>query len=703
MSEMNQVSYLQTKILSYEDRLLAKELGRPRPELCINQVFKDKNRSYNRHFKNSVYEKWEWICGCPVTNSLFCFPCILFEGDDIWTKTGIKDLKHLPEKCKKHSLSKRHVDNEMSLAVLGKTNIRLQLDDGYRVSVRKHNELVDKNRYILSRIIDAIKFCGEFELALRGHDETEDSSNPGIFQGLINYTAALDTVLKEHLESSNVFKGTSKIIQNELLDAILSICRKHIKAEIGDVDFVSLQADETTDNSCKTQLSLILRYQIEGKVFERFWGYFEVFDRSANGLSATILGQLCEMGVEKTPEKLICQTYDGASVMSGQKGGVQCLVRAKYPNAHYVHCYAHQGNLILQGATSSSSHSRIFFQDLQGMGTFFSRSPKRMNYLIEYVQKKLGSVPPTRWYFQHRTVNTVFEHKENLLKCFEQIRDTEINDKTSSIEATGFVRTLEDPKFIYWLTFYHKVMPHVAILFDCIQKKDTDAVKIRDYVQRFVSTIGKVRKLYENDEMSSNEPFKKRQCSEHGHNRSNRLAVLEVCDMIISNINHRFQFSDHLCVSKLFFVDKFPQFSNAFPESDFQITLNLYPRIDGPKLRTELEVLYSREDLRCASGATPLLQFFYDNNMSRTFSECVTLLKIIVTIPMTTVETERSFSTLNRIKTFLRNSMGNERLNALAMLSIEKKMIQAIPDFNKRVIEEFAANKNRRIELLYKK
>lgn len=697
---MNVVKYLQSKILTYEDRLSAKELGPPRPDLSIQVVYKDKNRTYNRHFNKSMYEKWEWMCGCSEVNSFFCFPCLLFGGDEIWTKTGIRDLKHLADKCKKHGLSKVHLNNETNLAVLGNLNIRLQLDDAYRLSIRKHNELVDKNRYILSRIIDAIKFCGEFELGLRGHDETEESNNPGIFKGLINYTAALDSVLKDHLENSTVFKGTSKTIQNELLDAILSVCRNNIMHEIGTADFLSIQADETTDNSCKTQMSLILRYQMEGRIIERFWGFFEVTDRSAHGLTAIILEQLNQLGINKTPDKLICQTFDGASVMSGERGGVRSLIKEKYPKANFIHCYAHQGNLILQKATSSSSHSRIFFQDLQGIGSFFSRSPKRMDYLVEFVQRRIGSVPPTRWYFQHRAVNTVFEQKDNLIKCFEQIRDTEVNDTNASGQAAGFIRTLKDPQFLFWLSFYQKIMPHVAIFFDCIQQKNTDAVRVKDFVSHFVRAVSNVRKQYEDIEKTSNEPKNKRRCTEHG---GDRIAALEVCDTIVANIEDRFQFSDHLCVSKLFFVDKFPLYCVEFPENDFQTTLKLHPTVNGPKLRTELEVLYGREDMRTASGATALLQFFFDNNMLRTFSECVMILKIIVTIPMTTVEAERSFSTLNRIKTFLRSSMGNDRLTSLAMLSVEKKMVHNIAEFNNKVIEVFAAAKNRRMEFIYKK
>lgn len=80
--------------------------------------------------------------------------------------------------------------------------------------------------------INAIKFCGVFELTLRGHDEAENSSNPGIFKGLINYTAEIDQQLKTHLEKSTVFKGTSKSIQNEFLQIMLEITQEKITEEI---------------------------------------------------------------------------------------------------------------------------------------------------------------------------------------------------------------------------------------------------------------------------------------------------------------------------------------------------------------------------------------------------------------------------------------------------------------------------------------
>ena len=59
-------------------------------------------------------------------------------------------------------------------------------------------------------IINCVHICGSFELALRGHIESDISSNPAIFHGLIDFSAELDVALKTHLESATVFKAHQK-------------------------------------------------------------------------------------------------------------------------------------------------------------------------------------------------------------------------------------------------------------------------------------------------------------------------------------------------------------------------------------------------------------------------------------------------------------------------------------------------------------
>ena len=51
----------------------------------------------------------------------------------------------------------------------------------YRLSIMKLNERIMKNRDALSKIIDQLKFCRKYELSLRGHDESAESENQGVF------------------------------------------------------------------------------------------------------------------------------------------------------------------------------------------------------------------------------------------------------------------------------------------------------------------------------------------------------------------------------------------------------------------------------------------------------------------------------------------------------------------------------------------
>ncbi|KAJ4427178.1 hypothetical protein ANN_24797 [Periplaneta americana] len=68
---------------------------------------------------------------------------------------------------------------------------------------------------------------------------------------------------------------------------------------------------------------------------------------------------------------------------------------------------------------------------------------------------------------------------------------------------------------------------------------------------------------------------------------------------------------------------------------------------------------------------------------------------------MTTGEAERCFSTLKRVKTFTRNTIKEGRLCALAKCSIGKKLLES-PNFNERVIDHFAPQKERRADFVYK-
>lgn len=106
--------------LILEEKQNIKSVGRPKPNLSITHVTKCKTRDYKRTFKIATYEKAAWLCGCDISNSLYCFPCLLFAGDvqTEWTRSGVKDLIHLKEKIKKHQSSKRHLSDKIGFNLL---------------------------------------------------------------------------------------------------------------------------------------------------------------------------------------------------------------------------------------------------------------------------------------------------------------------------------------------------------------------------------------------------------------------------------------------------------------------------------------------------------------------------------------------------------------------------------------------------------
>ena len=65
--------------------------------------------------------------------------------------------------------------------------------------------------------------------------------------------------------------------------------------------------------------------------------------------------------------------------------------------------------------------------------------------------------------------------------------------------------------------------------------------------------------------------------------------------------------------------------------------------------------------------------------------------RILLTIPVTVVSAERSFSKLKLLKNYLRSSMSQERLNGLALLWIEKDILAKID--LEDIINDFASKK----------
>ncbi|KAK4729430.1 hypothetical protein R3W88_022418 [Solanum pinnatisectum] len=105
---------------------------------------------------------------------------------------------------------------------------------------------------------------------------------------------------------------------------------------------------------------------------------------------------------------------------------------------------------------------------------------------------------------------------------------------------------------------------------------------------------------------------------------------------------------------------------------------NTHSDIDGLDLFSELKVL--REIIKVEDNT--LIEILNQIKRLDSFPNAYIAYRIMLTIPVTVASAERSFSKLKIIKSYLRSTMSQERLSGLAILSIEKELLEEI-DYTK--------------------
>ncbi|XP_060859956.1 uncharacterized protein LOC132937141 isoform X2 [Metopolophium dirhodum] len=89
-----------------------------------------------------------------------------------------------------------------------------------------------------------------------------------------------------------------------------------------------------------------------------------------------------------------------------------------------------------------------------------------------------------------------------------------------------------------------------------------------------------------------------------------------------------------------------------------------------------------------------MLIFIKNNDFSEMYPYIVIALRMLLCTPCSNCSTERSFSALKRVKSYLRSNIKEERLNALAILNIENDITTKL-NYN-NVINNFATRQARR-------
>jgi hypothetical protein len=131
----------------------------------------------------------------------------------------------------------------------------------------------------------------------------------------------------------------------EIVECFANEVIHYILEELGN-DFFCLLVDESIDVSCKEQMVMVLRFvDKHGMVKERFVGLVHVTETTSSHLKSSIDSLFPKFKLSL--KKVGGQGYDGASNMQGEFSGLQSLIMRVSRSAYYVHCFAHQLQLVV--------------------------------------------------------------------------------------------------------------------------------------------------------------------------------------------------------------------------------------------------------------------------------------------------------------------------------------------------------------------
>jgi len=502
-------------------------------------VPKDFTYPFSLHFKQGKqekrflrpnhFEKYSWLEYSHVKSGLFCKYCVIFL---VSTKGGRRNteqlknlvtqpLKNFAKLTGKDGYLDKHNNNlyhknciqfaiDFQKTYLNPQTVVVNILDSQRM------KLIKENRERLKPIVETIIFLGRQNIAFRGHRDdgnlmmTESIVNEGNFREILRFRVkAGDTRLEDHLKTSNS-KATyiSYTIQNELIE----VCKKeitfHILKEIEQAKFYSIMFDETTDISKMSQMSLIIRYIHNEKVYERFIAFIDCHQYLYKGqtveeieevtiepkitgdmLGSTVINIMSELGLNIN--NCIGIATDGCTVMVSTTKGAVKKVQETAKNALYSPCNNHALNLSLSKCSTVQS-VRNCVGTMKEIISFFNVSAKR-HYILKNTLKDrnhLISICDTRWVERHDSILLFKKCLPDIIKSLTSISEWE--DMTSSSKANTFLNTINCEFIIsmYSLSSILSVTYHASKI---LQLRDQDISSAFEIVRDIVLVLKEKR------------------------------------------------------------------------------------------------------------------------------------------------------------------------------------------------------------------
>ena len=169
--------------------------------------------------------------------------------------------------------------------------------------------------------------------------------------------------------------------------------------------------------------------------------------------------------------------------MSGRYSGLQKRIKDQVPNTEYVHCAAHNLNLVINDSVSHISEVSQFYDIVHRLYVYFSESLPRWQDLNAAVKEDsstknltLKKLCPTRWSSRHDCLLALRNDFKNVMKCLTEII-LHCSKKAKVEEAAAIRNHLENFEFILLLSLESKVLENVNIASKALQKQTVDLDK----------------------------------------------------------------------------------------------------------------------------------------------------------------------------------------------------------------------------------
>ncbi|XP_025422934.1 uncharacterized protein LOC112692474 [Sipha flava] len=188
--------------------------------------------------------------------------------------------------------------------------------------------------------------------------------------------------------------------------------------------------------------------------------------------------------------------------MSGSNSGVQKRIMSVAPNAPFVHCCAHNLNLVISDAAKITQVANHFFATVQAIFNFFSSSAPRWatlafseDFACKIRKKVLKKICPTRWEARHESVSALKQRYIDVLKSLINISlISKKSDERS--EAQSLQKKMESFQFVLMLSVWENILRPLHGVSKMLQR-DMNLQNARDRLKNVYYLINELRNNYE--------------------------------------------------------------------------------------------------------------------------------------------------------------------------------------------------------------